>query len=393
MSIVGMIYYGSIYERTGAGKIVRSFYDKNKLYAEYGIDEVRIFSLTGILGKPEKEKPKKYKAIKSIIKRILIKSYWGTKFYLDRTLFKNGAAAVEKYFKQSDQKEDALIFHEIPSCYSYLVYCEKYNIKEKKYVLVEHTNGDLWKMIKINYPKVIGMEYEKHLNRIGDMCEKKASKLIFVSEFSARNFKDLKPEYASKVQVITNGIDKFDSAPLQRNYETIRLVTVGTVNVRKNQISIIEAINKIQSNSIFLTVVGDGYSLNECKKKVEEYGLQKQVCLLGARDDVVSILNGANVFIMASYDEGLPISGIEALRSGLPIIITDVGGCNELIRNNGLLITPDEECIRNAICWINDNRDTARTMGQNSYSLFLEKYCVDIMVQRYAELFTEVIAR
>ena len=89
---------------------------------------------------------------------------------------------------------------------------------------------------------------------------------------------------------------------------------------------------------------------------------------------------------MASLDEGLPIAAIEALRSGMPLILTDVGGCRELINDNGYLVKPDIKELGDAIKKIQDSPETAKTMSKNSYNLFISKYSIGSMIDSYSEL-------
>jgi glycosyltransferase involved in cell wall biosynthesis len=77
---------------------------------------------------------------------------------------------------------------------------------------------------------------------------------------------------------------------------------------------------------------------------VREHGLERQVRLLGYRPDVHHVLRALDVFCLVSYKEGLPLSVIEAMASGLPIVATDIEGLRGVVRENvnGMLVAPDD---------------------------------------------------
>ena len=88
-----------------------------------------------------------------------------------------------------------------------------------------------------------------------------------------------------------------------------------------------------------LFIVGDGDELDKLKMIISELALEDNVELIGARNDINVILSESDVYILPSLEEGLSISLIEALSSGIPIIATNVGGNPDVIQDykTGLL--------------------------------------------------------
>ena len=391
MKTAGIIYFSSVYEKTGAGKVVKSFLDEKDTFLENGIDRIEIYTPYGASDsetvKTKSTDSKSVKAaIKARVKKVLNSNYWGSCINIDHTIFQNGKKAVEDYFRRSKKDEDMLIFHELGSCFEYIKYCKKNRIKRKPYILIEHTNGFPWKMTEIYYPNIVGTKYREKLERRSDLCEKLAKYIVFVSDVSRANGIMRKPEYEKKMYSIPNGIRSLPEDFKERSYETVRLVTVGTVCSRKNQIALVDCVARIKDPDISLTVIGAGNALDDCKNRANSLGVEKQVFFLGEQDNIPLYLDQANVFIMASLDEGLPIAAIEALRSGMPLILTDVGGCKELIDHNGLLVNPEVEELCEAIKHIRDNKEEAAEMARHSYELFINKYSVGSMMAKYSEL-------
>ena len=75
-----------------------------------------------------------------------------------------------------------------------------------------------------------------------------------------------------------------------------------------------------------LWLVGDGPNFDKAKRQVSDLGLEKNVKFWGLQSDVFKFLNEADVFVLPSKYEGMPMTLIEAMGSGMPIIASDVGG-------------------------------------------------------------------
>lgn len=388
---IGIFFFGSIYERTGAGKVVRSFVESKELFLKEGIEEnVYDFSSNNISMRvdPLSKTIKNYKAR---IKDLLGNTIWGAKFCIDKLYFQKGLSVLNKYLA-SQQDEDILIFHEIFTCYAYVNYCKQLGKETKKIILVLHTNGEIFKMLKIYFPKIIGTKYEQELDNRAKMCLEKANKVIFVSKMSSLNFQNNFSAYKNKAYVVYNGITPLAIESNPQFDGTINMVTVGTVNARKNQIMQIDCLAHIlKQYKATLTIVGGGDKLNSCKQRAKELGIMNKVVFLGPCDDVPKILKKCNLFVMSSFDEGLPISVIEALRCKLPVVLTDVGGNRELLRDNGYLVKPAVEEMTNAILTFAKDIEKQKEMSLKSYQLFKEKFSLVSMVEGYAKIIKLIV--
>lgn len=114
------------------------------------------------------------------------------------------------------------------------------------------------------------------------------------------------------------------------------LISVGELNKNKNQISLIKSleilINKI--STVKLLLVGTGKEEKNLIKYVEERKLEKFVKFLGSREDIKELLSISDVALSASKREGLPVSILEAMSMGLPLVVNDCRGNRDLIKNN-----------------------------------------------------------
>ena len=151
------------------------------------------------------------------------------------------------------------------------------------------------------------------------------------------------------IVVIRNGVpDKFATPNANQRLDggEIRLLAVGNLTLQKDYPTLIKAFSILvlklaqSGRSASLQIAGEGTERELLEAMIAEHGLTQNVRLLGTRRDIVQLMAGADLQVMSSVHEGLPISLIEAARSGLPAVVTDVGGNREIIRDgvNGLLV-------------------------------------------------------
>jgi len=130
--------------------------------------------------------------------------------------------------------------------------------------------------------------------------------------------------------------------------EIICCISVGRICAEKNYELLIEAIaclpqNLVSRLSVQIAGAGSEALTNQLRNVITQKKLEDVVRLLGSRSDVPSLLASSHLFLMSSSIEGLPIALIEAAVSGLPCVVTDVGGCREVIQKcgNGVVVEPN----------------------------------------------------
>ena len=259
-----------------------------------------------------------------------------------------------------------------------------------KTIFIMHNSGNLLSMLRDEMT-------EKKIGAFLHNCEncilENATRIVFVSEVARGNFNSVHPEYADKTKTIYIGMEEAEERPTEsrRDNQTVRFITVGTVGERKNQILAIKAMEKLKNENVTLTIVGGGPALDECRKYVQSHGLEGKVVFTGATDRVGDLLEKSDVFLMTSKDEGLPVAAQEAMAVGLPLILTDVGGCRELIDGNGILIHPVLDEVVEAIRFFADNPEMVETYGKESCSLFKSRFSLMKMQESYIDLIKEIM--
>lgn len=172
--------------------------------------------------------------------------------------------------------------------------------------------------------------------------------------------------------IIWNGVE-LNKIPSKENYKVnsvIKIVHIGNFKEAKNHVNLINKFYElIKINPNYeLNLIGTGELLPVIQKLVFDLKLKSNVVFLGQRNDVRSILKEFDIFVLPSLWEGMPISIIEAMAAGLPIICSRVGGIPDMIDSgeNGILIDSDLNQFINTIVYISSNQMTRELLGLNA---------------------------
>jgi len=177
-------------------------------------------------------------------------------------------------------------------------------------------------------------------------------------------------------------------------YATV-LVHVGRFAPPKNHALLIEAFAQVRADApLYLLLVGGGELENAVREQVAELGLQGRVRFLGVRADVADILRASDVFVLSSRVEGNPMSVMEAMAAGLPVVSTAVGGVPELVREGetGLLVPPnDTGALARALQALVDDPARRRAMGAVARQYAMAHFDIRHTVRGYEQLYESLL--
>ena len=124
----------------------------------------------------------------------------------------------------------------------------------------------------------------------------------------------------------------------------IRFISVGRLEPRKNQILAIRAMPEVlrQVPNAKLVLLGDGEDRAMLEGEADTLGVRDAVVFAGNQPKPEDYLAEADVYLITSHMEGLPLSVLEGMAAGLPVIATDVGGMADIVKDNGVLIADDD---------------------------------------------------
>jgi len=184
----------------------------------------------------------------------------------------------------------------------------------------------------------------------------------------------------------------------QEGYEETDMlfVSVARLSPQKDPFSLISAFAGAASHTpaLHLLLVGEGPLRSDLEAWVREMGLGERVRFLGMRTDVPAILTAADVFVLSSLWEGNPLSVMEAMAAGKPVIASAVGGVPELVEDgvSGILVPPHKpEVLGRAMMRLARDPALRQRMGEAAQKRALEHFGVDRMAREYAHLYESLL--
>jgi glycosyltransferase involved in cell wall biosynthesis len=209
-----------------------------------------------------------------------------------------------------------------------------------------------------------------------------------------------------KVAVINNGIEVTDfivpdtNASMKRSlglYGNEKIIgAIGVLSEEKGHIYLLKAFANVilEFPNVKLLIVGDGPLKNTLQATSYKLQLKDKVIFTGIRNDIPSLLNIMNIFVMPSLDEGMPMALLEAMAAQKPIVATKVGAVPKLIENKktGLLIEPkDADAIANSIISLLRDEEMKRTIAINAFQKVKNEFSSSIMAQKYSEVYKDIL--
>lgn len=238
--------------------------------------------------------------------------------------------------------------------------------------------------------------YDVHRLQLKQKCEG-AAFVVCISQFARSQLMKLTSvQYWPKLEVVRLGVDPklFVPRPLRPTPSSLSLLCVGRLVPAKGQHVVIEALDHLVrgGRSVTLRFVGDGPDHASLEHEVERRGLRSRVSFAGSvnQDRIRDFYREADVFVLPSFAEGIPIVLMEAMAMEIPCVSTTVAGIPELIRNevDGLLVPPsDDGALADAIARLIDDDQLCRRLGQAARRRIVDQFDLDQNVASLARLF------
>jgi glycosyltransferase involved in cell wall biosynthesis len=218
--------------------------------------------------------------------------------------------------------------------------------------------------------------------------------IVGICDATTENLRNLRTIPKRKIVRIYNG-----SAPLKRTAREdwppkngFTLLFVGRLEPVKNLRLLLNAFRQALSSipELRLWMVGDGTERNGLENLANELGISEQVRFWGQQLDVAPFFSSADTFIMSSRSEGLPISLLQAFSSGLPVIVTDVGGMAEAVRlaDAGLIVPLGEpEKMAAAIVEMAKSNSIREGFAANALEAFRTRFTLQLTADGYMDLY------
>jgi glycosyltransferase involved in cell wall biosynthesis len=233
----------------------------------------------------------------------------------------------------------------------------------------------------------------------------RADRIIAVSTKVAEAIQAYAPVPKELIKVIPNGVN---GELFHSNEDRIQLrqrlklpadrpvvISVGRLSREKGYPHLLSALASIPSavRPVAL-IVGDGPDRADLESKIEKLKLERDVRLLGYRPDVPQLLAAADLFVLASHFEGLPLALLEAMAAGLPSVVTAVGETPNVIEDgkSGVLVQPaDEPALAEAVRWLLREPFQRKRMGWAARERFESRFSLCRCTQTHELLYQNML--
>ncbi len=238
---------------------------------------------------------------------------------------------------------------------------------------------------------------------VGRSCDRMVSVSGTIGRFLAESA-GVPPE---KLQTIYNGIDTLKYVQGDAGEDLRRELgvapgapvvgAVGSLYPVKGHTYLVQAMAQIakQLPSVMCLLIGHGHLRATLEREVKVLGLERHVKFLGYRSDVPRLLGALDLFVLPSLSEGLPLSLLEAMATGRPVVATDVGGNPEVVQDGatGYLVEPRRpDLLADRILELLMDPGRGKAMGVRARATVHERFGVERMVREYERLFREIVA-
>lgn len=178
----------------------------------------------------------------------------------------------------------------------------------------------------------------------------------------------------------------------------VQVLFMGAVGRRKGVYQLIEALAQVKAAGqvqVMLKIGGSG-EVDQCRALAQQLGVERDVQFLGwvGSDQRDALLSEADIFVLPSFNEGLPMSLLEAMAAGVPVVTTRVGGIPDLVTDghNGLLVEPgDVQALAQALVRLGQDPQARRAMAERAFAHVADHYSEAVNVPRLEQLYARAL--
>jgi glycosyltransferase involved in cell wall biosynthesis len=172
---------------------------------------------------------------------------------------------------------------------------------------------------------------------------------------------------------------------------------IGRMTGVKRTDDVLLAVKRLRDGGVdaVLCMVGDGPDRDAVERRAHELGIVRDSFFLGYQDEVAPFYAAFDALILPSANEGTPVSAIEALAGGRPVVATRVGGVPDVVRDgvDGFLVEPgDVDAMADRLAALAADADLRRRMGEAGSADVHQRYSVERLLDDVDALYRELLA-
>lgn len=176
---------------------------------------------------------------------------------------------------------------------------------------------------------------------------------------------------------------------LQIPEQAFLILSVGELNANKNQKVIIDALSILQDKDIYYVLCGSGKNLKTLQAQSKKYHLQDNIRFVEYRRDIINFYDQADVFVLPSYREGMPIALLEAMYCGVTPVTSDIRGVRDVMKDGitGVICGPkDSKAFAEAIKNLKEDKRLRKRYGENSRKA-VKPYMLSLVKDKILDIF------
>lgn len=222
-----------------------------------------------------------------------------------------------------------------------------------------------------------------------------------VSDDAVRRFEEKRAVPKGRMLSVKNGIDvdrfKYSVSARRSLRKCLSLndkmvfISIGRFHESKDYPNLIESFSSLldRLDNSHLLIVGDGALRSDVEIKIKQLGLQESVTLLGLREDIPQLLSAADVYVMSSAWEGLPLVIAEAMAVQRVVVATNCGGTGQIIGGAGYIVPPkNSAALADAMFSAASlSADDARELGRKARERIVGQFSLDATVDKWLEIY------
>jgi len=235
---------------------------------------------------------------------------------------------------------------------------------------------------------------------VNTLSLERADAVTAVSKFIAREARE-RLGISKEIKVIPNFVDsdRFVPAPCvdpemleKRDVVVTHISNFRPVKRIEDLVYAMSIVTK-EAPGARLVLVGNGPERHKIERLVDQLDIRRNVQFTGYRSDVPNLLRCSDIVVLCSETESTPLTLLEGMSCGLPVVATDVGGIPEIVDDgvNGFLVPlKHPEAIAERILELNADPGLRKRLGDAARGTVMERYTVDKIVGQYTEVYEEI---
>jgi glycosyltransferase involved in cell wall biosynthesis len=222
-----------------------------------------------------------------------------------------------------------------------------------------------------------------------------AKRIITVSDYDRQLALALRVAPVDKIRVIHNGMpDVSSSLRADPTRDPVRIVMTARFQKQKDFDTLFQALSGISTLKWELHLIGDGPLLDSYKTRARAVGIAERTTFWGAQENVEEHLSRAQLFVLCSRWEGFPRSILEAMRAGLPVVASDVGGVSESVQDakTGYLAPRENaEVLRDRLRLLIESPKLREQMGAEGRKTYERQFTLVSMAEKTMQVYKEAL--